>query len=86
MVVLSGKLGLNKTKAAVSLIKKVTENKGKLLIIVSDLEQEAARAFRNVSQVVVVHPEQLNTYLTLNCNQMLFTEGGLKRTIEIFKS
>jgi large subunit ribosomal protein L4 len=85
MVVLSGKLSLTKTKAAFTLVKKVTENKGKLLIIVSNLEQEVSRVFRNVSRVVVVHPEQLNTYQILNCNQVLFTESGLKKTIEIFK-
>ncbi|OGD09284.1 50S ribosomal protein L4 [Candidatus Amesbacteria bacterium RIFOXYB1_FULL_44_23] len=86
LLILAGKIGLNKTKSAAALLEKIIEPKGKLLVVAVSEESEVFRTFRNISLVIVMCPEQLNTYDILNSNQILLTENGLKKITEIFKA
>jgi large subunit ribosomal protein L4 len=86
ITVLVGKSDINKTKAAKVVATKAADNKEKLLLVVAKQDLGLVKAFRNLDNVAVVHPEQLNVYLISNNQRMLITEAGLKRVAEIFKA
>lgn len=65
-----------KTKTAVHLLRAI-EADGKVLIVVGLTDKVAERSFRNLPQVVILHPGQLNAYDVLWAETVLFTTDTL---------
>ncbi len=69
-----------KSKEAMLLVKKIIKPGERLMVVSGIKENLVRRAFRNISDVAVITPNQLNAYSVVLCNQMLFTTEGLKET------
>lgn len=65
------------TKAALQALANVTERKN-LLVVLERNDAIAAKSLRNVGNVHVVAPDQLNTYDVLVSDDVVFTSGALE--------
>jgi large subunit ribosomal protein L4 len=65
-----------KTKDALAALK-AWEVDGKVLVVLSDDDENAYLSFRNVPNVHVVHEAELNTYDVLKADYVIFTEATL---------
>lgn len=74
-----------KTKEAKALVSGLVELKQRLLVVVGLQQKKVAKAFRNVADVIVVTPNQLNTYIVLVSQKVLFTSGAMEETKKLFK-
>jgi len=66
-----------RTKAAIALLGAV-EAEGKVLLVLRNADDQAAKAFRNLPQVWITSPDQLTTYDVLWASQVIFTRESLK--------
>lgn len=76
-----------KTKAFVAAIKGWSDCRK--VLVVGSFDEMTLRAARNVSQVLLMSPEELNVEQLLHCNQVLITEdslGALARRTEGIQS
>ena len=69
------------TKAAVASLRAMTEN-AKLLVVVSQSDENTWKSLRNAADVHVLAPEQLNTYDVLCSDDVVFTTEALEAFIE----
>ena len=76
VVVDAWKFATPKTKDALHAIEAL-ELVGKLLIVVDEQDQIAARSFRNLSNVQLVQRNELNAYDILCCDWLVFTQATL---------
>jgi large subunit ribosomal protein L4 len=76
VVVDAWKFATPKTKDALQAIEAL-ELVGKLLIVVDEQDQIAARSFRNLPNVQLVHRNELNAYDILCCDWLVFTQATL---------
>ena len=77
------KFETNKTKEMTSLLKTLGVADNKVLLVVSELDDNVCYASRNLGNVKVVLPEEVNTYDVLNCDNMVITEAALKNLEEV---
>ena len=76
VVVDAWKFATPKTKDALQAIEAL-ELVGKLLIVVDEQDQLAARSFRNIPNVQLVQRNELNAYDILCCDWLVFTQATL---------
>jgi len=74
-----------KTKEVTDLIKKIAGDDKKVLIVTAIKESLIRKAFANLEKAKTATPNQLNAYLVLNSNEMLFTKEGLRETTTQFE-
>ena len=83
-IVLDGiKFETNKTKEMTSLLKNLGVADNKVILVVTELDENLCYASRNLGNVKVVLPEEVNTYDALNCDNMVITADALKHLEEV---
>ena len=73
----------NKTKEMTNLLKAFDIVNNKVLLVVSTLEDNVCLAARNLGNVKVVLPSEVNTYDVVNCDNMVITAEALKNLEEV---
>ena len=82
IVVDSFKLETNKTKEAKNLLSKLNTGK-KVLIVVDELNDEMILATRNLSNVLLLRVDEVNTYDVVLADTMIITEKALQKLEEV---
>ena len=77
------KFETNKTKEMVALLDKLQLTNSKVLIVVDELEDNICLASRNLGNVKIVLPEEVNVYDVVNSDKMIMTEASLKKLEEV---
>ena len=72
------KFETNKTKEMVNLLKTFELANNKVLVVISELDDNVCLAARNLGNVKIVLPSEVNTYDVLNCDNMIITSDALK--------
>ncbi len=83
LVVDNIKFETNKTKEMVNLLKTFEIENNKVLLVVSELDDNVCLASRNLGNVKVVLPEEVNTYDVINCDNMVITSEALNILEEV---
>ena len=83
VVVDNVKFETNKTKEMLNMLKTLEIANTKVLVVVTELDENLCLASRNLGNVKIVLPEEVNTYDVLNCNYMVITEEALKHLEEV---
>ena len=73
----------NKTKEMTKLLTTLEIANNKVLLVVNTLDDNVCLASRNLGNVKVVLPEEVNTYDVLNCDNMVITADALKKLEEV---
>ena len=73
----------NKTKEMLNLLKTFEIENNKVLLVVPELTDNVCLAARNLGNVKVVLPEEVNTYDVINCDNMVITEEAVKVLEEV---
>ena len=74
----SVKFETNKTKEMVNLLNKLDITYNKVLFVVEELDDNTCLASRNLANVKLVLPSEVNTYDVVNCDNMVITSEALK--------
>ena len=77
------KLETNKTKEMINLLSKLGVANNKVMLVVSELNDNVCLSSRNLGNVLVVLPEEVNTYDVVNCDNMVITSEALKKLEEV---
>ena len=77
------KFETNKTKEMVNLLNKLELTYNKVLVVVSELDDNTCLASRNLANVKLVLPSEVNTYDVVNCDNMVITLEALKSLEEV---
>lgn len=77
------KFETNKTKEMVNLLNKLELTNSKVLLVVSELDDNVCLASRNLGNVKIVLPNEVNTYDVINSDKMVMTEASLKKLEEV---
>lgn len=56
---------------------------GSVLLLVAEATETMTRASRNIPWLTVMPSQHVHTYAVLNCGNVLFTESGLKKFLEM---
>ncbi len=80
------KFETNKTKEMVNLLNKLELEYAKVLLVVTELDDNICLSSRNLGNVKVVLPTEVNTYDVLNSDKMVLTEAALKNLEEVLKN
>ena len=72
------KFETNKTKEMVNLLEKLGLTYNKVLVVVPELDDNVCLASRNLANVKLVLPTEVNTYDVVNCDNMVITSEALK--------
>jgi len=83
VVVESIKFETNKTKEMTNLLNKLALANSKVLLVVDELDENVCLASRNLGNVKVVLPTEVNTYDVINSDKMVMTEASLKKLEEV---
>ena len=83
MLVESIKFETNKTKEMVNLLNTLELTNTKVLLVVEELTDNVCLAARNLGNVKIVLPEEVNTYDVVNADKMVVTEVALKKLEEV---
>ena len=73
----------NKTKEMVTLLDKLGLVNAKVLLVINELDDNICLASRNLGNVKVVLPSEVNTYDVVNSDKMVITEEALKGLEEV---
>ena len=73
----------NKTKDMLSLLTKLNLVNKKVLMVVEELNDNICLSTRNLGNVKVVLPEEVNTYDVINADKILITEKALEKLEEV---
>ena len=76
------KFETNKTKEMTTLLNKLKIANLKILLVVDELDDNVCLASRNLGNVKVVLPEEVNTYDVTNADRLVFTEAALNKLEE----
>lgn len=71
-----------KTKAFVDILTRLNVQENKSVLVTPDYEKELFLSSRNIPSAHVVRANDLNTYLILNANTLIFSEGSLDKIKE----
>ena len=77
------KFETNKTKEMVNLLNKLELTNSKVLLVVDELDDNVCLAARNLGNVKIVLPTEVNTYDVVNSDKMVMTEATLKKLEEV---
>ena len=77
------KFETNKTKEMINLLDKLNVVNEKVLLVINELTDNICLASRNLGNVKVVLPSEVNTYDVMNADKMLITELALKTLEEV---
>ena len=77
------KFETNKTKEMTSLLKNLGVADTKILFVVAELDDNVCYASRNLGNVKVVLPGEVNAYDVLNCDNMVIEASALKTLEEV---
>lgn len=83
IVVDSIKFETNKTKEMVNFLTKLNVNDNKVLLVINELDENVCLSSRNLGNVLVALPSEVNTYDVLNCDNMVITSEALKNLEEV---
>lgn len=86
VVLESIKFETNKTKEMVNLLNKLDLNYEKVLLVVTELDDNICLSSRNLGNVKVVLPEEVNTYDVINSDRMVMTEAALNKLEEVLSN
>lgn len=75
----------NKTKEMVNLLSSLNLTNHKVLVCVNELTENVCLAARNLGNVKVVLPEEVNTYDLILSDNLIITEEALKTLEEVLK-
>ena len=78
-------LTTNKTKEMVELLNNLKITNNKVLICVKDLTDNVCLAARNLANIKVVLPCEINTYDVISSDNLLIEEEALKALEEVLK-
>ena len=84
LVVDSLKLNDLKTKAGVQLLKDL-KLEGKVLFVANEDAENLYMATRNLNNVLVLFPDEINVYDILNADELVFDEASIKMVEEALK-
>ncbi len=84
MVVEDFKMETAKTKEYIRILTNLKLNDQKTLLVVSDTDENLYLSSRNLPNAKVLRASSLNTYDILNGGKLIFTEGAVKATEELF--
>ena len=73
----------NKTKDMLALLTKLNLVNKKVLMVVEELNDNICLSTRNLGNIKVVLPEEVNTYDVINADNMLITEKALEKLEEV---
>ena len=73
----------NKTKEMVNLLNKLELTNKKVLLVVEELTDNVCLASRNLGNVKIVLPEEVNTYDVVNSDKMVVTAAALTKLEEV---
>lgn len=77
------KFETNKTKEMVNLLNKLELANSKVLLVVDELDDNVCLAARNLGNVKIVLPTEVNAYDVVNSDKMVMTEASLKKLEEV---
>ena len=77
------KFETNKTKEMVNLLNKLELTNSKVLLVLDELDENVCLASRNLGNVKVVLPTEVNVYDVINSDKMVMTEASLKKLEEV---
>ncbi len=77
------KFETNKTKEMVNLLNSLELTNNKVLLVINELDENICLSSRNLGNVKVVLPSEVNTYDVLNSDNMVITEDALKTLEEV---
>ena len=77
------KFETNKTKEMTTLLNTLEIANNKVLLVVTELDDNVCYASRNLGNVKVVLPSEVNTYDVLNCDNMVIEAEALKTLEEV---
>ena len=77
------KFETNKTKEMVNLLNKLELANSKVLLVVDELDDNVCLAARNLGNVKIVLPTEVNTYDVVISEKMVMTEASLKKLEEV---
>ena len=83
MLVESIKFETNKTKEMVNLLNTLELTNAKVLLVVEELTDNICLAARNLGNVKIVLPEEVNTYDVVNADRLVITEKALNKLEEV---
>ena len=75
----------NKTKEMVSLLENLKLTNNKVLVCANELTDNICLAARNLANVKIVLPSEVNTFDVVSCDNLLITEEALKSLEEVLK-
>ena len=78
IVVENIKFETNKTKEMVAFLTNLKVNDNKILLVINELDENLCLSSRNLGNVLVALPSEVNTYDVLNCDNMVITSEALK--------
>ena len=77
------KFETNKTKEMVNLLTNLNVLNNKVLVVVAELDENVCLASRNLANVKVVTYNEVNTYDTVNADNMIITSEALQKLEEV---
>ena len=77
------KFETNKTKEMLNLLNKLELANSKVLLVVEELTDNVCLSARNLGNVKIVLPTEVNTYDVINSDKMVITETALKELEEV---
>ena len=77
------KFETNKTKEMVKLLTNLNVLNNKVLVVVAELDENVCLASRNLANVKVVTYNEVNTYDTVNADNMIITSDALQKLEEV---
>ena len=77
------KFETNKTKEMTSVLKTFDIDTNKVLVVINELEDNICLSARNLANVKVVLPEEVNSFDLVSADNMLITADALKKLEEV---
>jgi large subunit ribosomal protein L4 len=84
VVVEDFKMEIAKTKEYLNILTNLKLNDQKTLLVLNEADEKLYLAARNLPNAKVLRASSLNTYDILNGGKLIFTEGAVKATEELF--
>ena len=75
----------NKTKEMVNLLDKLNLTNNKVLVVLDELNENICLSSRNLANIKVMLPNELNSLDIVNADNMLITESALNKLEEVLK-
>ena len=79
------KFKTNKTKEMVNLLEKLNLTNKKVLVVLDELVENVCLSSRNLANIKVLLPNELNSLDLVNADNMLITEKALNKLEEVLK-